>query len=223
MKRFIRGALLVSTVCSSAALATAQDIESNREKIRMLMQEAQELAKLGDDEEAHRIRTKIAEMLEEQRKESPSYRSSLERRERTVEPLYQAEPARRYQGPRDRMPGPPRPPHARHHGSHLDMALEHMRMAKHHFLESGMTEMAEQMHRQMEEIQSRLRPVHEQKAQPQQESRPEKMDRNPPREKQEGREDQEWIRRSLQELREENQRLRDMMRELHERGGDRNR
>ncbi|AMV32499.1 hypothetical protein VN12_10265 [Pirellula sp. SH-Sr6A] len=224
MKRIFCGALWICAVYGCANLATAQDVTSNREKIRMLMQEAQELAKLGDDEEAYRIRTKIAEMLDEQRKESaPFSRPPLERRDRPAEPPYQPESARRYQGPRDRMPGPPRPPHARHHGSHLDMALEHMRMAEHHLLESGMTEPAEQMHRQIEEIQARLRPVHEQKTQPQQEYRTENLDRVPPRDRPDGREEQEWIRRSLQELREENQRLREMMRELHERAGDRNR
>lgn len=217
MKRFVCSALWIISVCSSAALATAQDVEDVRAKIRTLMQEAQELAKLGDDEEAFRIRSKIAEMLEEHRREpAPPLRPSVERRERPEEPSYQVDAVRRYQGPRDRLPGPPVPPHSRHPGSHLDMAMEHLRMAEHHLLESGMAELAEQMRRQIDEIQSRLRQA--QRKERLQDYRSDKLDRVPPREKPDGREDQEWIRRSLQELREENQRLRDMMRDLLERG-----
>lgn len=173
MKRIFCSALWICAVYGCMAVATAQDVTSNREKIRMLMQEAQELAKLGDDEEAYRIRTKIAEMLEEQRKESaPFSRPPLERRDRPAEPSYQPESAHRYQGPRDRLPGPPRPPHARHHGSHLEMALEHMRMAEHHLLESGMTEPAELMHRQIEEFQAHMHRSTSRKRSPRRSSAP---------------------------------------------------
>ncbi len=69
MKILLRFMLTACVATSSSAWVSAQGSgEEVREKIRLLMQEAQELAKLGDDEEAHRVRAKIAEMLEEQRR-----------------------------------------------------------------------------------------------------------------------------------------------------------
>lgn len=238
--------MVMTCIAACSTLASAQNSgEDVREKIRLLMQEAQELAKLGDDEEAHRIRTKIAEMLEEQRKPPATIPPiNMERGSRPGDGGFPAESMRRYQGPRDRNPNAPLPPPPRrpaaegfpppgpegsspagsrpphppgprgHHGSHLDMALEHIRMAEHHFQEAGMRELAERMHRQGDEIRERVHAALEQ---------PPRRETPHLEKPMEPRDEQQWIRQSLQELREENQRLREMMRELLERANDRNR
>jgi DNA-binding ferritin-like protein len=94
------------------------------------------------------------------------------------------------------------------------MALEHIRMAEHHFQESGMREWAERMHRQADEIRERIHTALEET--PRRGGSAMEQTREP-------RDEQQWIRQSLQELREENLRLREMMRELMERTNDRNR
>lgn len=104
-------------------------------------------------------------------------------------------------------------PH-RPRSSHLDMALEHIRMAEHHFRESGMREWAERMHQQADEIRNRVHAALE--ASPRSETPKQEQPR-------ETLDEQQWIRQSLQELRDENQRLRELMRELMERTNDRNR
>lgn len=246
MKILLRFMLTACVATSSSAWVSAQGSgEEVREKIRLLMQEAQELAKLGDDEEAHRVRAKIAEMLEEQRRPpAPLPPISMERGSNPREGSLPAESMRRYQGPRDRNPNAPSPPPRRSgadgflppgpeggllpagnrpahppgprgpHGSHLDMALEHIRMAEHHFQESGMREWAERMHRQADEIRERIHTALEET--PRRGGSAMEQTREP-------RDEQQWIRQSLQELREENLRLREMMRELMERTNDRNR
>jgi hypothetical protein len=241
MKLLLRFMLTACVASGSSAWACAQGTtEDVREKIRLLMQEAQELAKLGDDEEAHRVRTKIAEMLEEQRRApAPLPPTSIERGNNPREAGFPDESMRGYQGPHDRNPNAPMPPFRRpgwegisipapdapmrgvnrpshppvpraHQGSNLDMALEHIRMAEHHFQESGMRELAERMRLQGDEIRTRLHAARE-----------ETPRRDAPM--MVPRDDQQWIRQSLQELREENRRLREMVQELMERTSDRNR